>query len=285
MKIIISLTIILITIVTEAVKAQSDEPKIENSLLWEISGNGISSPSYLYGTIHMMCEEDFRIKDKVKSAFENSDRLALEIDFDDPSELLYMQQMATSGEPLSKSLSAEAYRDLDKFLKLKLGVGANKFENTGLTTIISTVMLKNLNCSPKMFELEFMTLAAQRDMELIGLEKVEDQDIAFKQSYNNEQFIDQLKFYDTRFFEVLTKVYNDEDLTELYSTLTNKKIMDAKAQLLMLDNRNRNWVKEMPALMDEQAVFFAVGAAHLPGNNGIINLLRESGYTVKPIFK
>lgn len=285
MKNMISITIILITIVSGAVKAQSDEPKIENSLLWEISGNGISSPSYLYGTIHMMCEEDFRIKDKVKSAFENSARLALEIDFDDPSELIYMQQMATSAEPLSKSLSAEAYRDLDEFLKLKLGVGASKFENTGLTTIISTVMLKNLNCSPKMFELEFMTLAAQRDMELIGLEKVEDQDIAFKQSYNNEQFIDQLKFYDTRFFEVLTKVYNDEDLTELYSTLTNKKIMDAKAQLLMLDNRNRNWVKEMPALMDEQAVFFAVGAAHLPGNNGIINLLRESGYTVKPIFK
>lgn len=285
MKNRIRIAIALFAIVSGTVKAQSAGSKLENSLLWEISGNGLGSPSYLYGTMHMMCENEFQIKDKVKSAFEKSSKVALELDFDNPAEVQYMQKMATSGAPLSTVLNSEAYKELDQFLLLKLGVGASHFENTSLSMISSAVMLKNLNCSPKMFEFEFMKLAAGRDMELIGLEKVEDQDIAFKQSYTDANYIDQLKFYDSQFFESIAKIYNNEDLMKVYSILTDKKIMDSNAQNLMLDTRNKNWVKKMPKLMQEHAVFFAVGAAHLPGKNGVINLLREAGYTIKPILK
>lgn len=285
MKNIIRIAIVLFATVSGAVKAQSVAPKLENSLLWEISGNGLGSPSYLYGTMHMMCENEFQIKDKVKSAFEKTSKVALELDFDNPAELEYMQKMATSGKPLSTILSSEAYKELDQFLMLKLGVGASHFENASLTMISSSVMLKNINCIPKMFEVEFMKLAAGRHMELIGLEKAEDQDIAFKNSYTDENYIDQLKFYDSQFFRSIAKVYNNEDLMKVYSILTDKKIMDSNARNLMLDTRNKNWVGKMPKLMHENAVFFAVGAAHLPGKNGVINLLTEAGYTVKPIFK
>jgi len=285
MKKIIRIAIVLFAIVSGTVNAQTVAPKLENSLLWEISGNGLGSPSYLYGTMHMMCENEFQIKDKVKSAFEKTSKVALELDYDNPDEIHYMQKMATSAKPLSTVLSSEAYKELDQFLKLKLGVGASHFENSSLVMIISSVMLKNINCSPKMFEFEFMKLAGGRDMDLVGLEKAEDQDIAFKQSYTDEDYIDQLKFYDSQFFKSIAKDYNDENLMKVYTILTDKKIMGSNARNLMLDTRNKNWVGKMPKLMHENAVFFAVGAAHLPGNNGLVNLLREAGYTVKPIFK
>ena len=86
----------------------------ENSLLWEISGNGLSRPSYVYGTLHMMCESDFTIKEKVKKAFDKSTKLALELDFDEPSEVKAMQEMSVSKVALSTLLTPEDYKKLEK---------------------------------------------------------------------------------------------------------------------------------------------------------------------------
>lgn len=61
--------------------------------------------------------------------------------------------------------------------------------------------------------------------------------------------------------------------------------MSAKSKVEMLDNRNKNWVVQLPELMKDKSIFVAVGAAHLAGKNGVINLLREAGYIVKPIMK
>lgn len=63
----------------------------ENSLLWKISGNGITT-SYLMGTFHMMPNKDFEVKEKVKKAFEASEQIVLELDMDDPSMMTQMQQ-------------------------------------------------------------------------------------------------------------------------------------------------------------------------------------------------
>lgn len=57
----------------------------ENALLWEISGGQLKEPSYLYGTIHMICPADFRMSDLLKKKFESSTNLFLELDMDDPS--------------------------------------------------------------------------------------------------------------------------------------------------------------------------------------------------------
>ena len=66
--------------------------------------------------------------------------------------------------------------------------------------------------------------------------------------------------------------------------VNDPKFMDEKSKPVMLDNRNSNWVKDMPAMMKNESVFFAVGAAHLAGEKGVIQLLQKAGYTVKPII-
>lgn len=286
MKKIIRLVVVFAAVVLSGnMQAQENKVELENSLLWEISGNGLTEPSYLYGTMHMMCEADFMIKEKVKNAIENTDKLALELDFDDPTELMAMQNMTTSTKPLSERLSNEDYAKLDKFLQSQLGMGAKNFENYTLIGIMSMVMFKSLNCPPKMYEVEFMQQAMANKKEILGLEKVETQVTGFSESYTDEEFIEQLKYYNTSYFDEMVAIYKEESLNELYSMVTDEKFMDAEAKTIMLDNRNKNWVAIMPELMNAQPVFFAVGAGHLPGENGVINLLRNAGYSVKPVLK
>ncbi|ESU23739.1 hypothetical protein FEDK69T_11440 [Flavobacterium enshiense DK69] len=278
-----SVIVIIASVIGFGANAQTKSES--NSLLWEVSGNGLAKSSYLYGTMHMMCEKDFMIPEKAKKAFGKSDKLALEIDLDDPAELQYMQKMSLANEPLSKVLSKEEYQKLDGFLKETVGVGASQFENSNMLSIMSVVMMKALSCPPKMFEMEFLQMAIQRKMETIGLEKIQDEVTAFDKSYSNEEFIEQLKYYDSKLFQDMSKVYNSEKLDELYAMVIDKKFMDDNTRHWMLDFRNENWMKSIPELMKKESVFFAVGAGHLAGEKGLIMLLRKAGYTLKPVMK
>lgn len=79
MKNSIKSIIAVITLVfSVTIMAQTKSSKTENSLLWEVSGNGLSKPSYVYGTIHMICAGDYFLSEKTKKAFETSDKLVLE---------------------------------------------------------------------------------------------------------------------------------------------------------------------------------------------------------------
>ena len=75
------------------------------------------------------------------------------------------------------------------------------------------------------------------------------------------------------------------NLEEIYKGTVNTDVMDANAQHWMLEVRNANWLKAMPQLMEKESVFFAVGSAHLEGEKGLINLLKQKGYSVKPMLK
>ncbi|MEL1240616.1 TraB/GumN family protein [Flavobacterium flavipallidum] len=257
--------------------------KNENSLLWKISGNGLQKPSYLFGTIHMMCENDFVIKEKVIKAFDQTEELALELDFDDPLELQNMQKLAVASTPLSRTLTKEEYSKLEAILKNSFSLNIKDYENYNLIGLLSVVLMKELNCPPKMYEFEFLKMGMQRKSIIHGMEKVDDQIKAFANAYDNNEFIEQLELYDSTHFNELVGIYKNEDINKLFSLSTDKKYMNKEVQNFMLDSRNKKWVTEMPEMMQQHSIFFAVGAAHLPGDNGVINLLRQAGYTVTSI--
>lgn len=265
--------------------ANAQTKPLENSLLWEVSGKGLAKPSYLYGTMHMMCENDFVISEQTKKAFGQTQKLVLELDMDDPAELADMQKLALSEVPLSKSLTPTEYQKLDGFLKQRIGVGAAPLENYTLVSILSLVMIKAMDCAPKVYELEFSQMAAKENKEVLGLEKIAEQMAALEHSYTNAEMIEQLEYYDTTFMQQMMKVYLSQDLNGLYAMVIDKRFMDEDAQKFLLDSRNENWLTQMPAMMQKNSTFFAVGAGHLGGNKGIIALLRKAGYTVKPVTK
>ncbi|MFD1601440.1 TraB/GumN family protein [Flavobacterium artemisiae] len=120
-NIIKSIVVVVALFLNVNVEAQN-APKLENSLLWEVSGNGLSKPSYLYGTVHMICSGDYFLTEKTKKAFETSSKLVLEINFADPKETLEMQKLAMGKETLSKKLNPEQLAKLDVILKRTSGM-------------------------------------------------------------------------------------------------------------------------------------------------------------------
>ncbi|KAF2514532.1 TraB/GumN family protein [Flavobacterium foetidum] len=285
MKNLIQLVIVFILAIGFTAKAQETAPKLEKTLLWEVSGNGLEKPSYLYGTIHMICSPDYFLSEKTKKAFEASNKLVLEINFADPNETLDMQKMAMGKEPLSKKLSSEQLASLDAILKKRTGMSVQQVDNFSLMSIMSLISMKSFGCSDmKFYEMEFIEMAKKKNIEVGGLETVKFQFAMFEGAYTNDEMITLLQESNGEEAIKLIAEYKVENLNGLYDIVTDKKVTSEKTKKQILDNRNLNWVKIMPELMKKESVFFAVGSAHLGGEYGVINLLRKAGYSVKPVL-
>lgn len=271
---------------TVSIQAQTKAPKLENSLLWEVSGNGLVKPSYLYGTIHMICSGDYFLSEKTKKAFDKSDKLVLEINFSDPKEISEMQQMAMGKEPLSKKLNLEELSKLDAILKKSAGMTIKQVDAFSLMTVMSLISMKSFGCDDlRFYEMNFIESAKKQNLPVVGLETVKSQFKSFEDAYSDAEMIAMLEESDVEETKKLVEDYKQENLEGLFEKSTAENMMNAKAKKYMLDERNGNWVKLLPEMMKNESVFVAVGAAHLAGNDGVINLLRKAGYKVKPVTK
>jgi len=286
MKKIFTLAIVAITLIFSGrTQAQTKSPKLENSLLWEVSGNGLSKPSYLYGTIHMICGGDYFLSEKTKKAFGASDKLVLEINFNDPKEMTDMQQMAMGKEPLSKRLTPEQLSKLDAILKKSAGMTIQQVDAFSLVTVMSLISMKTFGCNDlKFYEMDFIESAKKRNEQVGGLETVKSQFKSLEDAYSDSEMIEMLEESDAEQTKELVTDYKQENLEGLYKKITAENVMNAKARKYMLDERNINWAKALPEMMSKESLFVAVGSAHLAGDLGVINLLKKAGYTVKPVM-
>lgn len=264
-------------------KAQTSNNK--NSVLWEVSGNGLKKPSYLFGTIHMICGKDFVMWPKATEAFAKTSKLALEINMADPNEMATAQQMAMGKEPLSKTLTAKQKADLESILQ-KNGVGTlAQLDSYTLETVMSLLFMKSFGCQDlKFYEMEFIAKANESNKPVMGLEKVVEQFEFLNQSFSDDEMLAYLQQIDANMCTEMVKQYTNQDVDGLYQMIIGKDAMSANTQKILLDNRNAKWAKTMPEMMQKESVFFAFGAAHLAGENGVINLLKKAGYSLRPIM-
>ncbi|MBF4506108.1 TraB/GumN family protein [Flavobacterium sp. JLP] len=286
MKNLFKAAVVAIAIIfSGATQAQTTVTKLENSLLWEVSGNGLSKPSYLYGTIHMICGGDYFLTEKTKKAFEASNKLVLEINFADPKEMTEMQKLAMGKEPLSKKLSPEQLSKLDEILKKTTGMTVQQVDAFSLMTVMSLISMKSFGCTDiKLYEMEFIDQAKKRNIEIGGLETVKSQFAILENAYSNNEMIAMLSESTPEETSKLVTAYKMENIDELHEFSTDERFASEKTRKTILDDRNSNWINQMPILMKKESVFFAFGAAHLGGEFGVINLLRKAGYSVKPVM-
>lgn len=269
---------------TSSVNAQTTN---SNSLLWKVSGNGLEKPSYLFGTIHMICESDFILHDKVTTALSNTNQLILELNFGDPKEMETLQMSAITATPLSERLTPEQYHTLEVGLKDNYNLDIKKFENFTLETIGSLITFKAFNCENfKMYEVELMTLAAQQQKSLIGLETVAEQMSTASKALGSDYLFNMLanKNDYATLMEKTIAAYKSEHLQDIYNEVNNPLFTNPENGKIILNDRNQNWLKKLPALMKEKSAFIAVGSAHLAGEQGLINLLIKAGYSVTPVM-
>ena len=264
--------------------AQEKEP--ENSLLWEISGNGLTKTSYLYGTIHIICAPDFFLNDKTKKAFDTAEKLVLEVNLSDPNEMMVAQNAAMGKEPLSKQLSAGELSRLSAILQKTTGMTIDQVDNFSLSTVMSLIMVKSFDCSAlKFYEMEFMEMAKTSEISVSGLESMQSQLDMFDNAYTNAEMLEMMEQSTSEVGATMISMYKNENIAALFEMSTDEKFMSDTSRKFMLDNRNKSWVAILPKLMTEKKIFIAVGAAHLAGEFGVINILRNQGYIVKPVLE
>ncbi len=264
--------------------AQKQAKTLDNSVLWEVSGKGFAKPSYLFGTIHMICAADFNMSEQAKKAFVKTDKLTLEIDLSDPEQMAAMQKMAMGDKPLSETLTTEEFERLDAIVQQHAGISVKQLDSFTLLTVMSVLSSKSFGCMDlKFYEMEFIEMAKKANKLVTGLETVEFQMDMFTKAISVKDILEMMEASDNQTTAKMVANYKKQDIQGLYDMSTDEKMMSQEMKKMMLDKRNTNWAQMMPAMMKKESVFFAVGAAHLPGQNGVIELLRKAGYTVKAV--
>ncbi len=259
-------------------------------MLWEISGNGLTQPSYVFGTVHIICREDFLFPDLLREKFINANEVFLELDMDDPNMIMKMMSLLQlpKGQTIQKLFGDSAFKSFDSSYKKITGSSASMFNGFKPFMLMSMLTEKMLTCSNKeSYEQNFITLATKYKKDIKGLETIEDQ-VAVFDSIPDSVEVANLKEMVTNFnkqvneFKKLVAVYKTQNVDSLFN-ITQTGVKDIEAESELLTKRNSKWIPVMKTNMQKASCFFAVGAAHLGGNIGVLALLRKEGYTVKPV--
>ncbi len=279
-------------------------------LLWKISGNGLEKPSYVIGTYHLAPVSFADSIPGLKAALDASEQVYGELDMNemkDIAKVMKMQQamMLPEGQTLDKLLTAEQLTRLNVFLTATLGADLSnpmvaaqlgKFSPTALCTQLTLVkcMKKTPGFNPNdLFDGYFQKVAAEQNKPTGGLETMEFQTQMLYQGKTLERqvvnlmcFVDNEKFND-EVSDLILKAFFTQDLDGIATALDMELEGDCattpEEEDALIYDRNANWAKQLPAIMQAKSTFLAVGAGHLPGERGLLNLLRQAGYTVEGV--
>ncbi len=271
--------------------------KIANSLLWKISGNGLSKPSYLFGTIHMICAGDFVWTNAMQKAFGSAEKLCLEMDLDDPGLAMeaMMGMMATDGKQLKSYFTDAQWEKLGTLVKTQPGMGGLGIEMLQMmkpVMLLSMISAKGVACDSTLsYEMVLMEKAKAADKELLGLETAAEQLSALNTLPTDSVVAQIVAFLDgkdeggSKELNAMTEAYKTQNLGRLDSLINSSMSLgDATSKGALLEDRNVRWISRMTEKMKPNSVFFGVGAGHLPGDKGVIQLLRKAGYKVEPLL-
>lgn len=278
--------------------AASSTDVLPQALLWKIEGKGIKEPSYLFGTIHMIDKEDYFLPSGFDEAFDKCSKVVFEIDMDDMTDMTSVMGLLSDivmkdGVTLKNLLSSSEYKEVSHY-----------FEDMGMPMFLLNKvkpmflsMLAEVNMDPSdmqsgevvSYEMNLYDKANAAQKEVGGLETM-----AYQMSlFDSIPYKDQAKML----LDAVRGTSTDSDSLDETASLYKQQNIDGMVAMMgkeensgvagyediLLNNRNRNWIPVMSAKMAKDPTFFAVGAGHLGGPNGVIRLLKKEGYTVTPV--
>lgn len=274
--------------------AAQNNPVLQNTLLWKISGLGLSQPSYLFGTMHVLCSDDATLSDSLLKAISNCDEVYFEIDLDDMGGLLsslqYMRM--NDGRKLSDLLSKEDYEKVKHYFETHSSlIPFSMLERFKPLLISSLIEEDGMDCkTTDAMEMVIMKEAHNKDKKINGLETAQFQAGLFDSIPYEKQAEDLVKSIDSvsenkKMTAELVEVYKKQELDKIDELTRNGDPSIGGYLDLLLYGRNRKWVEELQTILPKKSILMAVGAGHLPGEQGVINLLRKKGYTVSPVVQ
>lgn len=265
---------------------------IQSSLLWEISGNNLMQTSYIYGTIHIVDKENFKISDSLKKYLYASKTLALEVDMNmslGEKIAIAKQTFLPDGKTIKDYMSVEDFAAFKKMCIDSLKVKEKKFNKYIRIKpfFLSAILMKEQMKNTESYEITLNKMAGKKGLDIKGLESIQFQmDIV-----NTISIEDQIKMTlqemsgteENSSMSALFKAYSSQDIDAIY----NYTVEESKEMPDFIENfiykRNSNWIPVIEGLITKQKTFIAVGAAHLGGEKGVVELLRKQGYNLRSI--
>lgn len=288
------LLLALLLVLTQLMPALANGGKEENALLWKITGKGLQKPSYLYGTIHAVCPDKMVISETLQKALGQTEQLSLELDMDDPDMMSQFMMLSTlpEGQSLKAMFTKEEYEAVGALFKSTYGADLQFVDNLKPFVLYSMLIPVLTECTPESYEQKLMNLAHSQQKEVLGIESVQEQ-MAVVDELPNKFYVDMVTRTATNLaksraeYSEMVDLYFAQDLKGLqelmqrdYSKEEYRRFNEA-----FLVKRNRNWIPVMERMAKDKPTFFAVGAAHLSGEEGVVALLRKQGYKVEPVQK
>jgi uncharacterized protein len=276
---------------TPTVSSGIAEKYDENTLLWEITGNGLKKPSFLYGTFHMMCKEDILLSENLRKAVKQSDEVYFELDLDDIKgsiNTLPLMNMS-DGKKLNDLLTPEEYTKVETFFKDTLRSSLSSLQRLKPLFLMSLFYSKMISCrNMSGVETEIMRIAKEQGKTINGFETVAFQASMLdvipyqKQAQELLKAIDSLEEYKINFASMLS-VYKHQQLDSIEGLFNKTEFGLEENMEVLLYKRNRDWVAKLGDILPSKSVFIGVGSGHLVGEKGVIALLRKKGYSVRPL--
>lgn len=261
-----------------------------HSLLWKISGNGLKQPSYIFGTMHIICSEDYFLPDSANAAIERARQLIFEIDLDD----IGIMQSMMAGKNMNNNvrladlMKPSQYDSLGRFLKDSLKMDINEYDRTKPLLLGGLLMQNILDCKTASYELNFLLLGMKKQAAIHGLETVQEQSgfidsIPYKKQA--EMLLQSMRTFSESKKDLLQLIrqYKNQDVQALQKGFAEDDGGLAEFQPLLLADRNKRWIPKLEDYMKKEASFIAVGAGHLGGKEGVLELLRGKGYAVEAV--
>lgn len=284
------LTLLLCILFLFASNSDAKEKNLDNSLIWMVSGNGLQQPSFLFGTIHLICPQDYIWTKKMKKSFNAAKVVCFEMDLDDRNTMLAAAAgfIDTGNKTLKDYFTSAQYKKLYKFVRDSIGIDINMLPQMKPIALESLISMHVTDCGHAIsYEDSIMRMALKAKKHIEGLETPDQQLMALNSipsdSVVSELLADVDNFNQTKAeFKQLIATYRSQNLQELYNMITGSKGIGQDKSVL-LDDRNVQWISKMQQMMQQNPTFFAVGAGHLWGDKGLITLLRSKGYTVEPV--
>lgn len=284
-------------IVSTRLPAQSNAPVV-NTLLWKISGNGLTQPSYLFGSNHLICKKDAEglISDALKQAIKSVDEVCFEVDLSNSAQMIIAQMKyndMANDVKLNQLLTSKEMDTVNNYYQNHPEIGVpkeviNTLKPSLFNSIISGALLP---CRTERSNMEdvILTLGKEHGKKISGISTYKEQtsfmdSIPYKEQAKGLmakiRLLNNLTEENNSYLKTL-KLYIAQDAVKLDSVI-KAGTADRFAKIIGLE-RNKLWIPRFKQKLQTQSLFITVGFAHLFGPEGLINLFRKNGYTVEGI--
>lgn len=269
-------------------------------LLWEVTGNGTKSPSYLFGTHHLISVDFLEKVPNLYKSFEQSNVVVGEVLLNSVDVMGELQEamIMPNNRRVSELLSEDDYKVVDEAFQSLLKINLAQLDVVRpifLSTMYQTALFSQKTgfTGDQQSDSYFQHLAIDKGKKVLGLETTSEQVKILLGTGSLQEQADDLVELVQRQDSVLnalieiTEFYREGSLDKLYklskdesSGMTEKEADD------LINNRNLTWANKLDEMFISipSSYFVAVGALHLPGERGLIQLLRGKGYKVKPMY-